>query len=636
MNTQKQIFLIVVLFFTLVGGCAAYSMFDLPHRAAVQADYQQKESVTRGALLFANNCRTCHGNQGQGGIGPQLNKDAFRDQDPLVLAANQQLLRTTLSCGRAGTLMPAWLKDNGGALNSEQITHLIDLITAPTDPSLKDEQGNPTTKGWQEALEFAHNLNHETSALIGGDTLDTIAKAHQIGYQKFADANGLGNYGFNTILKTGTELKIPGFSAMPNGYTYTVYKDNETIAKIVDSQHYGAVLISDLNHLPYKFTVNKEKAEFVQLDETQKDVPPKQLPEVPGLFPGTKLKLPAGSPYVVKSGDTLDSIAAQHGISASEIQQLNSQALAGAAPDKPIDAERKLKLPNGTKVIVQPGQTAGVIAEHHGMTLPDLQKLNPAITATTPVAAGQQLVLPDNTSYTIQPGDTIESVAREHGLSADALASANGLKPTDHISPDVVLKMPDINSYTVTGQTLEDLAKTYSNGDAAEFAKTNGLPSENVVLRVGQKLALPDSVWGSAPPDTKNNGTACVQHAVPNSVFATLPGVGTATQAPAITQPTTVTKTLKVTANTVGSLNDFTFIEDGTEGKPNEGVTLIAKGTAVEFDGVSGLHTVTINGKKDDGDLKAGTSRTITFNDAGQFKITCDYHPDMFGDIFVQ
>ena len=130
MNTHKQIVLIVALSFLFVGACAAYSAIDLPLRSPRQSAYFQSESIDRGALLFANNCRTCHGIKGQGGVGLPLNKPDFKNQDPLILVANQALIHTTLFCGRAGTLMPPWLNTNGGSLNTEQIQHLIDLREA--------------------------------------------------------------------------------------------------------------------------------------------------------------------------------------------------------------------------------------------------------------------------------------------------------------------------------------------------------------------------------------------------------------------------------------------------------------------------------------------------------------------------
>ena len=79
MNTQKQIFLIVILFFVFTGGCTAYSIIELPSRAPSQVKWTKEQSVERGALLFANNCRTCHGIKGQGGVGLPLNSSVNPD-----------------------------------------------------------------------------------------------------------------------------------------------------------------------------------------------------------------------------------------------------------------------------------------------------------------------------------------------------------------------------------------------------------------------------------------------------------------------------------------------------------------------------------------------------------------------------
>lgn len=618
MNTQKQILLIVILFFTFVGGCAAYSIVDLPYRAGNQADYQSSESIERGALLFANNCRTCHGIRGEGGVGKTLNKPEFQDQDPLVLAANRALLTTTLTCGRAGTLMPAWLNTNGGSLNALQLQHLVDLITAPPTNGVVDEAGNPTSKGWEEAVEFAHNLNRESNALVGGDTLDTVAKQHSIGYQQLAEMNNVPAFG---NLKQGSTINIPGFKTMPDGYVYHVYNDNETITKIADSQHVGALILADLNNLPYKFSVNKEKTEFSLLNDNGT--------EVPGLFPGTELKLPEGATYTVKSGDTLDGVATEHGVSTSAIKSLNPDVLGSVTDTKaPLNSERKLKLPAGTKAVLQAGQTIGAVATAHGLKVEDLEKAN-NITAGQPAPAGAALTLPDNTLYTIQTGDTIASVAAGHGITADALAAANNLKSTDPISPDVVIKLPKIDKYVVAGQTLDDIAKGFSNVTADSLGKANNIPA-NAILRVGQKLALPADAWGTAPPNTLNAGTACVQHAVTTAAFDQL--TGAATPAAEVTPPAQQSKAVTIEAHA----DDWTVVADGTAQPANKGVVSIAKGTAVTFDNKQGLHTIDLNGKKDGENFKQGETRTITFADTGTFKITCEFHPNMLADVFVQ
>lgn len=602
----------VALLFLFVGGCAAYSAVDLPIRAEDQQQWTKDQSLERGALLFANNCRTCHGNTGQGGVGPQLRANEttkFQDQDPLVLAANRALIQRTLYCGRAGTLMPAWLNTNGGSLNAIQIQHLVDFLTYPVAENADGEQ---TSKWWGEAEEFAHNLNAEVAVLVGGDTLAGIAKAHGIGPKELATFNNLPVEG---TLKQGTELKIPAFKGS-KAYTYTAYKDNETITKIAEAQFVGARILADLNDLTYDFSEKRGVATFAL---TQNGV------EIPGLFPGDKLKLPAGSTYTVNAGDTKLSITQQHNISVSQLESLNKNLDPSLATDKEIPFENTLKLPKQVAV-VQEGQTLGTIASQHGIKVDDLATEN-SIAADAVVAVGTALKLPAAAKYVVQTGDTWQSVAAAHATTAAELAAANGLKETDPLSSVVVLQLPQIDQYIVKGQSVQEVADGYGNVTPQSLASKNNIKPTDV-LRIGLQLHLPDDAFGSKAPDAKNPGTGCVQYTVSKSAFENITGGGAAV----VTAPPTQSKDVKIEAHA----NDWTVTADGAAQPANKGVVTVAKGTAVLFDSVVGLHTITLNGKKDGADLKQGDKRTITFNDAGQFKITCDYHPDMLADVFVQ
>jgi LysM repeat protein len=616
LNTQKQIFLIVALFFIFIGGCAAYSAIDLPVRSPDQTDWTRDQSLERGALLFANNCRTCHGNKGQGLVGPQLLDNPntqFQDQDPLKLAANRALVLRTLSCGRAGTLMPAWLNTNGGSLNAIQLQHLVDFITAPIE---KDKDGNVTdAKWWDEAEGFAHNLNGEVAVLVGGDTLATIASSHDIGPKELAAYN---NLPLNGTLKKGIEIKIPPFKGDQNGYVYHVYKDNETITKIAASQFVGSVILADLNGINYSFSEKRGVATMTLKGADGKDLP--------GLAPGNKLKLPEGTTYTIQAGDTLTALATRHGISESAISSLNRDILGSLANDAEIPFQRHLKLPK-PEAVVQEGQTLSTIAQLNNVKLDDLASTN-GFDAAKVVATGDVIKLPAGAEYIIQTGDTLDLVAKMHGVTVDELAQANNLKPNDFISPDVDIQLPKIDGYVIQGQNLAAVAKGYGNVTADSLAQKNGV-DPNAILFVGTQLKLPDDAFGSAPPDTKNTGTACVQYAVSQSVFDANFGTGTA--AP-ITQPPTASKDVKIDAHA----NDWTVTADGAAQAPNKGVVLVTKGASVAFSSVAGLHTITINGKKDGDNLAQGTNRQITFNTAGEFKITCDFHADMKADVFVQ
>ena len=421
MNTQKQIVLMVALMFLLVGGCAAYTAIELPVRAPDQAQWTEDQSLERGALLFANNCRTCHGNRGEGGVGPQLlNAEAsqFQDQDPLKLAGNRTLLRRTLSCGRAGTLMPAWLNSNGGALNAIQIEHIVNFLTSPIEVT---DQGDATSKWWDEAEEFAHNLNGAVAVLVGGDTLVGLAASHGIGAKELAEFNGIADV--NARIKKGTEIKIPSINES-KGYTYTVYKDNETIAKIADSQYVGARILAELNNIDYSFSEKRGVATMHLKTADGADVA--------GLFPGTTLAFPEGATYTVKAADTIASIAEKHGLSTSAIVSLNRGILGGLADDDEIPFERRLELPKQVAVL-QPGQTLGTIAQLHDIPLADLAAEN-ALAEDAVVAPGTELKLPADAMYVVQAGDTWALIATEHATTPADLVAARSTLTGQHLA----------------------------------------------------------------------------------------------------------------------------------------------------------------------------------------------------------
>ena len=124
-------------------------------RLEKEANEQYVTDVGRGYALFLANCARCHGNNGEGGIGPPLN-----DQAKLFQHLNEDYLRNVLEvggryvCGNAKSQMPVWADTNGGPLNYRQIEELIAFLRAPKDEEyeVRDPELNEPTgehfNGW--------------------------------------------------------------------------------------------------------------------------------------------------------------------------------------------------------------------------------------------------------------------------------------------------------------------------------------------------------------------------------------------------------------------------------------------------------------------------------------------------------
>jgi mono/diheme cytochrome c family protein/uncharacterized cupredoxin-like copper-binding protein len=114
-------------------------------RLEKETQAQQVTDVSRGYELYLANCAQCHGNNGEGGVGPPLN-----NQDRLYNAVtpagqpgpghlNPDYIRDVLTvggrivCGDPNSIMPVWADVNGGPLNYRQIEELIAFLTASNE-----------------------------------------------------------------------------------------------------------------------------------------------------------------------------------------------------------------------------------------------------------------------------------------------------------------------------------------------------------------------------------------------------------------------------------------------------------------------------------------------------------------------
>jgi mono/diheme cytochrome c family protein len=92
--------------------------------SVIQAAPLPADAAAVGAPIFLKNCSPCHGTQGEGAVGPPLRDSQY------VETSAEAVLFATISGGRPGTEMPAWLNTNGGPLTQSQIDQVIAYLRA--------------------------------------------------------------------------------------------------------------------------------------------------------------------------------------------------------------------------------------------------------------------------------------------------------------------------------------------------------------------------------------------------------------------------------------------------------------------------------------------------------------------------
>lgn len=113
-------------------------------RLAMAAHVDQARRIEQGAALYEQNCRTCHGSNGEGlgALGPALHDAHFftarlqevgwtgslHDYVVATSAAGRVTATRPLFAGDGAVAMPPWARANGGPLNDGQIEALAAFI----------------------------------------------------------------------------------------------------------------------------------------------------------------------------------------------------------------------------------------------------------------------------------------------------------------------------------------------------------------------------------------------------------------------------------------------------------------------------------------------------------------------------
>lgn len=171
----------------IVFGLGFY-MLNEPTRIVESQTQLQAVQLDDAMTLYAQNCSVCHGLAGEGISSiPPLNNPALQ-----TMAYDD--LAKTIARGRFNTAMPAWSKEDGGALSDYQISELVGLVQAGDWNATQDRVVN---LGLAPLVPFTTEpdpvLLAEVANLPDGATLQTAITIFATNCVACHGADGLGS-----------------------------------------------------------------------------------------------------------------------------------------------------------------------------------------------------------------------------------------------------------------------------------------------------------------------------------------------------------------------------------------------------------------------------------------------------------
>jgi mono/diheme cytochrome c family protein len=160
-NLDRKIVAGGVMLFALFGLVGGYLLLQvipsgpLSLRAAA-AEKQTETLIHRGKNLYANFCYPCHGKTGLGNgeadvngkplpgkpLNTSANKYETLKEDPQSLKTREDFIRLTITRGKQNPppsySMPAWGQSEGGPLNPEQVSQLLNFVMRGSEQDWAD------------------------------------------------------------------------------------------------------------------------------------------------------------------------------------------------------------------------------------------------------------------------------------------------------------------------------------------------------------------------------------------------------------------------------------------------------------------------------------------------------------------
>ena len=333
----------------------------------------------------------------------------------------------------------------------------INVPLQEVDTKLDSKQEEKSSPVKVDAPVVEPSYKTESYRIQRGDTLSSIAAQSKISLTELAQLNKLSN---SSGLQVGQTIKIPAGSTVPESYTV---QSGDSLSAISAKYNLGMDYIANINGINrntglrvgqrLKLSGEEPVASKVEA-KIEKVSAEKQSTEKQNTEKQTDT-------HVVKSGETLSSIAKKYHLQLDYLASLNGLSRTSTVrvgqrlkiegdlpkPETKVEAAipKAAKPSRNTEAYtVKPGESLNAIANRSGVTVAELAALND-LNARASLRVGQQIVVPKTVAdYKIKRGDTLIGLANRYGVDTGKLAEMNDIQTNTQLRIGEVIKVPNL------------------------------------------------------------------------------------------------------------------------------------------------------------------------------------------------
>ena len=328
----------------------------------------------------------------------------------------------------------------------------INVPLQEVDTKLDSKQEEKSSPVKVDAPVVEPSYKTESYQVQRGDTLYSIAAQSKISLIELAQLNKLSN---SSGLQVGQTIKIPAGSTVPESYTV---QSGDSLSAISAKYNLGMDYIANINGINRNTGLRVGQRLKLGGEEPVASKVEAKIEKASAEKQSTEKQ---SDTHVVKSGETLSSIAKKYHLQLDYLATLNGLSRTSTVrvgqrlkiegdlpkPETKVEAAipKAAKPSRNTEAYtVKPGESLNAIANRSGVTVAELAALND-LNARANLRVGQQLVVPKTVAdYKIKRGDTLIGLANRYGVDTGKLAEMNDIQTNTQLRIGEVIKVPNL------------------------------------------------------------------------------------------------------------------------------------------------------------------------------------------------